>query len=232
MALVQTGVIISSIKGSVGGTTFSQTRAGLTAKRRSVGKRLPNSAQLAALNNSMSSTVAWNALSSDNKIAFNEYALANEYTDRYGVTKPLTGYQFYKQLSQASNYFTSEQLVSPPSYSIPDALPTFTVFINNDVIRIDWSTPIDTDVIYIQVFASAPTKGLSVKQRGAYKQLDVRDIDYSDSFFITSPWSNAFGMSYLTAASNAIFNINVQIFAIKKSSFNSGIAQFATGSLD
>ena len=124
MALIQPSELFSNIKGSIGGTTFSANRAGITAKKRIVQGRLLNSKQAGALNDSLATTAAWNALSYSQKNVFNLYALANTYTDRYGVIKPLTGFQWFKQLSQASKFFTGDQLTTPPTYSIPAALPT------------------------------------------------------------------------------------------------------------
>lgn len=231
MALIQVGELFSGIKGSVGGTTFSATRAGITAKKRLVGKRLPNTKQAGALNTSVATTVAWNGLTSLQKTAFNDYALANTYTSRYGTIKPLTGYQWYKQLAQSSFYFTGVYLTSPPAYSIPSALPTFTVILNDTNIVIHWSTPIDTDSVYIYVYGSTPIRGNSRFQRGLYKLLDTRDIEYSNSFDITNVWNVATGLDYASLTPNAKFNLNVLIFAIDKTSFNSGIAQSTTGTL-
>src|SRR5271156_6509103 len=110
MALIQLSGIVSNIKGSIGGTTFSSIRAGTIAKKRIVGKRLLNTSQAIAINNSLLSTFAWNNLSNANKVLFNNYALANASTDRYGITKQLTGYQWYKLLNQNSLYFTDSNL--------------------------------------------------------------------------------------------------------------------------
>ena len=229
MALVTPGILFSNIKGSIAGTTFSNNRAGLTAKKRLVGKRLPNASQTNALNVSMATTAAWNELTFSQKSVFNSYALANTYTDRYGTVKPLTGYQWFKQLSQTSKYFTGSQLTAPPSYSIPPALPTFTVALTLDTMTITWSTAIDTSLIDIYVYSTGFVKGQARKQRGAYKLLDVRSLTLSSSFNFTAAWEAAFNLPYYPLTNGANININVLIYAVKKSSFNSGIAQTATG---
>lgn len=230
MALIQVGSLISNIKGSVGGTTFSNNRAGTVAKKRLVGKRLPNTKQASALNQSVATTVAWNALTSAQQTVFNDYALANVYTSRYGQVKVLTGYQWYKQLSQSSFYFTGTQLTVPPTYSIPSALPTFSVLLGSDTISVEWSIPIDTSDIFIYVYATPFVRSQARVQRGAYRLLDMTGVDVSSSFQITLAWNNAFGLPYYPSVIGARVNISVLIFAVKKSSFNSGIAQTAFGS--
>lgn len=232
MAIVQLGVIITNIKGSIGGTTFSNNRAGTTAKQRLVGKRLPNQRQASALNSSVATTVAWNALTSSQQNVFNAYALANSFTSRYGVTKLLTGFQWFKQLSQTSFYFTGSQLTVPPSYSVPGAIPTFTVSLSGSQIIVTWSTPVDVSTLYIYVYATPPLRGNARLQRGSYKLLDTRLIDLSSTFDITAAWEAATGLNYASVAPNAKFNLNVLMFAIDKTSFNSGIAQSGVGAID
>lgn len=204
-------------------------RAGLVAKKKLTGRKSITSQQRVALNTSMSSTHTWNKLSFSQKGVFNAYALANEYTDRYGIVKPLTGYQWYKQLSQTSAFFTGNQLITPPAYSIPAALPGFSVVMIDDNVSITWNTPIDTSSVYIYLYATAPVRGKAALQRGQYRFLDVRSLDYSSSFSILSQWNQTFGLTYESITSGASFNINVLIYAIDKTSFNSGIGVSATG---
>ena len=232
MALITPSIFFTGIKGSVGGTTFSNNRAGITAKKRLVGKRLPNTKQASALNTSVATTVAWNALTSSQKDAFNSYALANTYTSRYGTIKPLTGFQWYKQLSQTSFYFTGFQLSVPPAYSIPSALPTFTVTLNDTSIIVTWSAALDTSLVYVYIYGSSPMRGNARFQRGLYKLLDTRSLDLSTSFDITEVWNLATGLDYASLTSSSKFNLNILAFAINKTSFVSGIAQSTTGSID
>lgn len=230
MAIIQLGDIVSDIKGSIGGTTFSRNRAGLTAKQRITGRRVSTQLQGQRMQESQNTTYAWSQLSYSQKSAFNAYALANEYTDRYGTVKPLTGFQWYKQLSQASKYLTGNQLITPPTYTLPDALPTFSVVAGDDVLRVVWSTPIDTDVITVFVYATPPIRGQARKQRGAYRQLDVRSLDVSSAFSIRNKWNDAFNLDYDSIAANGVFTINVLIYPVHKTSFNTGLYQSANGS--
>jgi len=230
MAIIQTSGIISSIKGSIGGTTFSNNRAGLTAKKRLVGKRLPNTKQAAALQSSIITTQQWNQLSSGQRENFNDYAVANTFTDRYGVTKVLTGYQWYKQLAQAALYFNNESINVPPAYAIPAALPTFNVNVGASEIIVTWDTPVDTEEVWVYCYTTLPIRGNARTQRGYYRLTDIRDLDYSESFDITSVWEQTHGLPLAAFTGAGIFNVHVQLFAVNQSSFNSGVAQSGYGS--
>jgi len=229
MALIQTSVLVSNIKGSIGGTTFSMNRAGLTAKKRLVGKRLLNTKQAAAINFSLLSTYAWNQLSNANKILFNNYALANASTDRYGVTKQLTGYQWFKLLNQNSLYFNGVNITSPPAYGIPLPPPSFTVSPEFDGIWITWSTPIDTTNYFWYCYTTSLIRGNARLQRGAYRLTNVRGLSMTGTFNIKTIWEQAHNADYASIEAGGQFNINVLFFPVKKTSLVNGTAQTATG---
>lgn len=228
MARITYGIVVTNIKGSIGGTTFSSNRAGSIAKARLTGRRRLSPGQSSSLSASMSVTNAWNALSYAEKTVFNDYAIANTFTDRFGTVKTLTGFQWYKQLSQASFYFTGVYLTAPPVYSFPAALPSFEVLSQAGVLLVKWSTPIDPAVTKIYVYATPPIRGIANNQSATYKQLDVRALDTTSEFDVASKWSEVFGIDLGSLPASSVFNINLLIMPLDKSSYVSGVAQFNT----
>ena len=228
MALIQLSGIVSNIKGSIGGTTFSAIRAGTIAKKRVVGKRLLNTNQAIAINFSLLSTVAWNQLSNANKILFNNYALANASTDRYGVTKQLTGFQWFKLLNQNSLYFSGSNLTAPPAYAVPLPSPSFTIDVSGATIIVNWSTSFDSSNYYLYCYTTAPLRGNARLQRGVYRLTDVRSLDVTSSFDITAQWNLVHGLNFASLVAHGTFNFNTLLFAVKKTSFVNGTAQTYT----
>jgi hypothetical protein len=230
MALVQLGTIITNIKGSISGTTFSNCRNGTVAKKRVTGKRLTTTKQADSLNTSKLITNAWNALSVLQQNDFNAYALANTFTDRYGVTKKLTGFQWFKQLSYASYYWSGTTLIIPPAHATPSALPSFTVSLNTTTMQFTWSTPIDPGTLYLLFFTSPPIKQNMLLSRSAYRLTDIRALSYGSTFNFTSAWEQAHGLTYSAIAASGKYNINVLVVPINKASFVSGNAAKGIGS--
>lgn len=231
MALVQLGTIITNIKGSIGGTTFSNGRAGTIAKKRVTGKRQVSQSSLNALSTSKLITAAWNQLTAPLQAEFNAYALANAFTDRYGVTKQLTGFQWFKQLCYANYYWYGTGIVEPPAYATPDALPSATVFVESDGLNFSWSTPIDPANLLLFMFTTPPIKLQASLPRGAYRLTDVRSLDYSNTFNFTDVWEQAHGLNYTAIAAAAKFNINVLMVPINKNSLVSGLGVSTVGAL-
>lgn len=231
MAIVQLGPVVTGIKGSIGGTTFSANRAGTVAKQRLTGKRKMSISQAQAISFANQITYIWNQLPLANKELFNEYAIANTFTDRYGQTKQLTGFQWYKQLCQASGYFAGLGLTEPPAYSLPAALPAITFGFNGAVMLVEWAEPIDTGELYVDLYATPPTRGAAVTQRGLFRRLDIRSLDYSESFDIQSKYVDVFGDVFGTYDPAQRFNINVFAFPVSRTSYNNGTYQAATSQL-
>lgn len=228
MARITYGTIVTNIKGSIGGTTFSTNRAGSIAKARVVGKRRLTHGQGVSLSSSMSVTNAWNVLSYSEKTAFNDYALVNTFTDRFGIVKTLTGYQWFKQLASASFYLVGTYLTAPPAYLFPSALPSFSVLSQAGQLVVTWSVPIDPSVTSIYVFATPPIRGMANNQSATYRLLDVRSLDITSSFDLASIWSSVFGIDLSSLPASSSFNVNILIMPIDKSSYVTGVAQFNT----
>ena len=228
MARITYGTIVTNIKGSIGGTTFSTNRAGAIAKARVVGKRKLTPGQSVSLSSSMSVTNAWNELSYAEKVAFNDYALVNTFTDRFGNVKTLTGYQWYKQLAAASYYLDGTYISVPPAYSFPSALPSFEVLSQAGVLQVTWSTPIDSGVTGIYVYATPPIRGVANNQSATYRLLDTRSLDITSSFDLAAVWSQVFGIDLGSLPASSRFNVNILIMPLDKSSYVSGVAQFNT----
>lgn len=228
MALIQTSAIISSIKGSIGGVTFSNVRGGIAAKKRLIGKKSINSKQLTALNTSKISNGTWKSMGFGIKEQWNDFASAYTFTDRFGVTKELTGFNWFKTINTTRVFFNQSVISIPPTYEVADAIPVFYVSMSSTSIVIDWSTPINDTLIDIMVYASAPSRSQAQYNRGKYSLLTLGSIDYSNSFDITAAWELATGLVYADIAATGLFNINVLIVPVSKLSYITGVAQSST----
>jgi hypothetical protein len=217
MANIQLSSLVTDIKGSIGGTTFSRNRSGLTAKGKLVGKKNTTQRQQIELQNNLRAINAWSNLSLTNKQLWNEYAGVNTKTNRYGRIKSLTGFNWYVSVYNAWFYMYGTEVIVPPAYAYPAFLPSFSISVNPIGIQVTWSTPVDSSLIDLFIFTSSPTRATSTLTRGLYRLTQKGGVNYSSSFNITSGWEKAHGMQWADVASSGAFFINTQIIAISKS---------------
>lgn len=231
MAIIQLNGIISNIKGSIGGVTFSNVRAGIALKKRSVGKKSVNSKQLTALNTNKSSASTWRAMSYGDRENWNLFASVYSHVNRYGQTITLTGFNWFTLIN--TNRVLLGQPVSSvvPSYVVPDAIPSVFVTMSATSVVVTWSTPIDSSTTNILVFASVPSRSQALYNRGGYKLLNIGAISYDVSFDITTAWEYATGLVYADVVSPGGFNINVLIVPVSKISYITGVGQSSTSQL-
>ena len=229
MATIQLSSIVTDIKGSIGGTTFSRNRSGLTAKSKIVGKKSTTTKQQIQLQNNAQSLNAWSALSLTQKQVWNDYASIHTKTNRYGKVKNLTGFNWFKSIFNAWYYMYGTGTTVPPAYSYPAFLPSFTVTANNTDIIITWSTPIDTSLVDIFIYSSSPTRATASRTRGLYRLTSKGSVDYSSSFSILTGYENAHNIIWSSISSSGTFNLNILIFAISKSSGITGTAVTSVG---
>lgn len=225
MALVQLGPIISSLKGSIGGTTFSAVRNGTVAKNRVTGKRINTQKQLGALSVSKSVAYLWSSLTPIQKDLWNDYALANTFTDRYGVTSSLTGYNWCRALNQNSLLKDSLLIDEPPVYASSPALPSIGVTAYPSDLLFQFSTPINPLTTFVVVFVTPPTRRRAKYNRGAMLLLDLSGVDTTESFSIKEAWELATGLDYSTIYDETSFLINVLAYPFNTISYVPGIGQ-------
>lgn len=232
MALIQYGALVSAIKGSINGTTFSNNSAGTITKNRLTGRRSLTTSQSGALSFSKIITIAWNDLTPLQKLDFNNYASLHIFVDRYGVTKTLNGFQWFKILCYNSYYFTGNLITSPPAYSTSPVLPSFSLTLGVTKIQLDWSIPIDTGTTNIFMFSTPPIRATSNLFLSAYRLTSLNGLDVSSSFDFTSKWEQTHGLNYASIASDAKLNINVLVVPVNAVSFVSGLGVSNFGSIN
>lgn len=231
MAIIQTSSIVSSIKGSVGGTTYSMNRAGLTAKKRATGKRVNTQAQSEVLSFANEITKTWNGLDFDYKLSWNSFASANTYTDRFGNTKILTGFQFFKMINWNKYYITGTYQLQPPSWVIPNQPPYCTLQLFPTTIELTGLQTIDPNYTEAYIYLSNVSKATSVKRSGILRQMDIRGVDLSTALNLTTMWEDYYGLNYSTVRASGKFVLSFSVMLVSKVSYlNSvvfnGIGQF------
>jgi hypothetical protein len=230
MAIIQLGSLISGIKGSIGGITFSSNAAGICAKQKVRKRKSVTGKQSLSLQNNNAAVAAWASLSLSNKNAWIAYASLYSKTDRYGVSKTLTGFNWFVSIFNASMYVNGTFPLVPPTYGLPASLPSFSVNVNSSDFIITFDSAIDDSLIDIMIYTTPPVRTSSELNRGLLRFTSKGTTDYTTSFSIKQGWEDAHGLLLSSLSSADNFNINTQIFAISKSSFITGTGVTANSS--
>ncbi len=230
MASIQLSSLVTDITGSIGGTTFSRNRSGLTAKAKLTGKRSTTAKQQIQLQNNNALRQQWTALTLTEKQVWNEYAAVNTKTNRYGRTKSLTGFNWFLSVNNAYYYVHGTYVTVPPTFAYPAFLPSFSLAVTPTDIVLNWSTPVDDSLIDVMVYTTPPVRGTANLQRGFYRFTDKGVQSYDVNINLTAGWEAAHGMTWTDISNDSNILINTMVFAVAKSSGITGTAVSSVGS--
>lgn len=231
MARVQYGSIVTNLKGSIGGTTYAQSRAGGVAKNRSIGRKNQSSATLAALNRSKQASTLWTSLTASERNAWNTFASAHTHADRFGNVQTLTGYNWFVMVNRNRISLGVSLSSTVPAYVLPDAMPEVFVTLSASTILLSWSTPVNDAVNDLLIFITRPTRRQATYDRGGYLLIDKGTAAYSTSIDITTFWEQTTGLTWADISSSNAFNINAFVVPVSKTSYISGVGQTAFGNV-
>jgi len=126
---VKLGTIITGIRGTIGGATFSRNKSGTYVKPWAQGSNPRTERQ--TLHRSLFATIPsnWRALSDAQRAAWDIFALlpAQQQTDPFGQTYYLSGYQWYMRCNTRLLQAGRSLITAPPSAGYP-AAPTLSTW--------------------------------------------------------------------------------------------------------
>jgi len=187
MARVTYGESITEYAGSIGGVTFCRNASGPIAKLRSNPPVNPSPEQ-SIFQTRMAMLVAyWPTLSQADKDAWDALAAAHDHTTPWGVTKTLSGYQWF--LSVNFNRLLVGYSITdiPYSWTVFEPPPSFTLAATSTYLRCEWSPAYDP-VAKLMFYLTLPLRQASIKLRRSLFYVGRRNPDAGITTFDLTSW--------------------------------------------
>lgn len=225
MARVTYGAYITELKGSIAGTTFQRNKAGKMAKSRAFTPVNPSQLQSNHQLWLVQLVASWGSLSAYNKGLWNTLASEHDHTDDWGVTKTISGYQWY--ISYNLNMLLQEMPVVeyPAEFEVIDPAPDFELTADGTHLYIHYTGDNSEPGEHIGVFATPPLKQTNINLRRSLLQIQVRSTTSGAYRDITSFYESTFNLSWASFYSTAECNIIVRT-KIYGSMFEGGASVF------
>ncbi|MGD9160052.1 MAG: hypothetical protein PVG39_16680 [Desulfobacteraceae bacterium] len=231
MARTQYGAIITELNGSIGGFTFQQNASGKISRTR-VSRVSANTPKQAYPKRSFVYVVSlWNGLTPYQKGLWNTFAAANPFTDYWGRTKTLTGYNWFMALNINLWIIETTEVTTPPSLPSPVVVPDFYLDVSDAALLIDFDSEYDHSGYELFIFASAPLTSASERNRKALRLINVYSYNPVTVIDITTAWSNYYPFSWPPSSYDKSFSILVAVAAVHSTTglasiFTTKISQF------
>jgi hypothetical protein len=205
MAKYQLGAIVTSIVGSIGGTTFKRNGASSIMMRKSNGAssgKLFNNSRLA---NNSTIFRSWNSLTEEAKLAWEANARATKVKDKFGNDVNLSGVSFQRKCELAGQVFFFSNI--DPTTFTTDIFP----FTLGDV-TINWA---DNN---LKIFYDAPDGSVALGLMLEYSQKNLNAPQFTRKgvfsvFEATGDSSFTIDLSTIPSLSFLNANYNLRLYA-------------------
>lgn len=229
MAIITTSELISTIKGSIGSTTFSVSRAGLIAKRKSGTHKNYTNKQANVIKNHVFIIQEWQKLTLDQQLLWDDYATTYTQINRWGVVTNLTGLQWFSHMNNLKYPLDQTILEEPPARVAANPIPSFTLDIDPNGINIIFDSTINQPEEILYIFATLPNQLTNNTNRGKLRLVKVIESPNISSVDITEDWENYFNLDWNSVINNSLFKIQVCIYSVNIISWMNSVQLCANG---
>lgn len=132
MAKIRTIAPVGQIRGSVGGSTYSQNRYGQYIRTRSIPTVVRNEKTELIRNSFTAASQAWGNIPSAAKTLWKEYCNLNPVYDNFGESQILTGHAMFVKLNTMIYAIKGSVNILPPGKALPGPVPKNSLVILND----------------------------------------------------------------------------------------------------
>jgi len=220
MANIKLGAIITDIAGSVGGSTFRRTPAGIILYNKQ-GTQIKSAFAKNSVKNKLGAILgSWNFLETEVKEFWNDKATLYTFPNKFGEPRNLTGRQLYTKLN--SQYIpTNETISTSPFY---DELYTGVCYqvnasFGSEEILLDFDVEIDGYWVLCQIYPLR--RGANSKPSKKSFNTYVDDVTGKTQLNLFG----AFVQQYPTAQPSSYWGIN--IITMTRSGFQTSVQSFA-----
>lgn len=198
MALVKFGMVVSDIRGSVGGVTFSRNSSGAVARKRTAGVNPNTVAQQAVRGLFNDVAQAWRNLSSANQDTWITQAPNYTRVNRLGETVSYTGQQLFNhlngqllQLGQA----VVDVAIPPLSIEVATAASVVAVQTTDDIVINGLASTGGDDIIAVYA-TPAMSAGRRFTSKSMYRLIQIKPASTaSGNLDVTTAYENIYGVT-------------------------------------
>lgn len=208
MARIVYSSLVTEMKGSVGGTTFQKNRSGYIVRNKQYKGPVKSVGNVEAGRMFAIASRRWDLLSSAQKTAYNTMAATYDYTDLWGNTKTLTGFQWF--MASTNNQFRVDGIGLPlaPAGSPIRVIPSVEWHATSTLWYFRIMSWASTNADYVIVYATAPMRSITLLNKLSYRFLVLYPKTFGVDYYLSAVYKSAFGFNISEVNSNVKGYIN------------------------
>ena len=231
MAKVQYGGGVTAITGSIGGWSFQTNRSGAIIRIRGGTLKNSTSKQTSSHQNLAGFHQDWQAITAEEKVGWDAFAVANERTDRYGTKKTLTGLNWFSSINYYRVLVGESILTTAPVYTLPTAVQDYNYAVRTADIILNFTPVFNPADNALLIFTTPYTSRITTSLRQLMRLTKIIDTGPFGFYNITSDWESTHGMSWPPSDAPICGWVGIMVQTIKKSSGISSAALIKSNGL-
>ena len=209
MAIIQLGSLVSSIRGTIGGVTFSNSNAGIIAKSKCIGRKSTTTKGLTARKNLNNFVKGWQALSLVNQSLWDDYAALYTKDNIFGETRTLSGFNWYCSINWFRSLGGNSSVSTPPAHTLPQAVPSWSVSIVTNRLVVSTGTVSVGESEKLLFYLGSPYNLSANAFTSQLRYSHIDDLLSRYDYDISSEFENEFIYSFSSIISGGSFNLCV-----------------------
>jgi hypothetical protein len=138
-------------------------------------------------------------------------AAAHPKIDNWGVTRTISGYQYFMSCFNYALLINITKLLSPATYESPLATPVFTLGYGLTVLNVIWGGGFAHTRQYLLIYATPPLMANGVKNRKYLRFIQSVAPGTSGTISILSSWKSVFGFSQVPSPGIGRYFIQISV---------------------
>jgi len=215
MALVEFGALVTSLKGSIGGWTFQRNRSGNIVRLKPRTTVNPTSKQTVIQSEFVSLIQGFQALTTAQKLLWDDFATLNTKENKFGFAKTLSGQNWYQSVNFQRERLGLARLLVPPANLLPEQIVAFDLTVNLSKIEISNIFPNDPTDTGILIATTTANTLLTDKQRSAFRETKVETGGPFGTIDITAQWEATHGINWPAGSDLDCISVGVEIVPVR-----------------
>lgn len=192
MAIVQLGQFVTGIRGSIGGNTYQKNGAGTIIRTRSNPRSTSTINQQLSHQRHQKRLVAWSGLALSDRQQWNAYASLYPKQNKFGVSKRITGQNWFESVNSNLEIIGQPLLTLPPIHDLPNAVNTFGIIFIHGQLFISFDQPQDATNDTLLIWATPITSRSTLSVNQIRRLIGITGGGVIGGFSIGSMYANTF----------------------------------------
>jgi hypothetical protein len=217
MARVQYGIIITDLKGSIGGVTFQNNTSGKIVRTRPIQLKKYTAPQNLTQQRFYNWVSRYSSLLFAQQLLWQAFASAHTKVNLFNETKTLNGQNWFISVNENLRIINQSFTLSPPAYTLPPSVDPYSLTLRPIDMVIDFGagfSPANSDIVIRTTPPLRTSKGMF---RGKLRLTKVIDVQPFTNYDIQSEWSSVHNLQWPPSSNDDVFYIACMISTIEKS---------------